>query len=160
MTEENHAPADASSDAPAAASDAAPVETVSPAPPPEEVAESVVESVPDPVPEVVEATVEAVPAELVPPEPIQSAPAASSQPVPAAKPSAGSHMRAVVRSRKTERLEKVMEVAREKRIIANDDVERLLKVSNATATRYLNALVAAGRLRRFGARKHERYEPL
>lgn len=69
-------------------------------------------------------------------------------------------MLTVVRARKAERLEKIMEMAREKRVITNDDVEKLLKVSNATATRYLNALVLAGRLRRFGARKHEKYESI
>jgi len=67
-------------------------------------------------------------------------------------------MRQVVQSRKHDRLEKIMEMAKEKRVVVNDDVEKLLKVSNATATRYLNELVKTGRLKRFGAKRHEKYE--
>lgn len=68
-------------------------------------------------------------------------------------------MRAVVRSKKHARLEKVMEMAIQKRVIVNDDVEKLLKVSDATATRYLSELVKNGRLRRLGKDGGARYEP-
>jgi predicted HTH transcriptional regulator len=36
--------------------------------------------------------------------------------------------------------------------VTNDDVQKLLRVSHATAARYLRALVASGALRREGAR--------
>ena len=69
-------------------------------------------------------------------------------------------MRAVVHSKKLARLKKIMTMAAEKHVIVNDDVEELLKVSDATATRYLVELVKTGRLKRSGVRFHERYEPL
>ena len=69
-------------------------------------------------------------------------------------------MREVVREKKRVRLEKVVALAIQKRVITNNDVEELLKVSDATATNYLAELVKAGRLKRSGARFHERYEPL
>jgi len=68
-------------------------------------------------------------------------------------------MREVVRSRKQAGLEKIMQMAIEKRVIVNDDVEKLLKVSDATATRYLVELVKAGKLSRSGKDGSSRYEP-
>lgn len=50
-------------------------------------------------------------------------------------------MREVTQARKRERLEKIVVMAAQKRIITNNDVEKLLKVSDATATRYLSQLV-------------------
>ena len=80
--------------------------------------------------------------------------------VPSRRASSGVHMREVVREKKRVRLEKVVALAIQKRVITNNDVEELLKVSDATATNYLAELVKAGRLKRSGARFHERYEPL
>lgn len=51
---------------------------------------------------------------------------------------------------KRENLEKVLELAREKRQISNDDVERTLDVSNATAERYLQELEEQGKLVQVG----------
>lgn len=76
------------------------------------------------------------------------------------KSSVGLHMREVVRARKQARIEKIMELAKEKRVIVNDDVEKLLKVSDATATRYLNTLVLAARLKRIGHDGGAKYEPV
>ena len=67
-------------------------------------------------------------------------------------------MREVVQTKRRERLEKVVALALQKRAITNNDVERLLKVSDATATRYLGQLVKEDRLKRTGAPKRPRYE--
>ena len=65
-----------------------------------------------------------------------------------------------VRFRKRAKLEKIVKLAAEKGSIVNDDVEKLVRVSHATATRYLAELVRDGRLRRTGASRTEaRYEP-
>lgn len=68
-------------------------------------------------------------------------------------------MRQVVQAKKRARLEKIVALAVDMRVISNDDVEKLLKVSDATATRYLSELVKSGRLKRSGPIHHERYEP-
>lgn len=57
-----------------------------------------------------------------------------------------------------ENLEKVMEMARKKREIANDDVENGLGVSDATAQRYLQELESQGKLVQIGTRgKYVKY---
>lgn len=68
-------------------------------------------------------------------------------------------MQQVVGQRKQSRLKKVLTLAREKRIIANDDVQLALTVSDATATRYLAELVKFGSLRRISRDGGTRYEP-
>lgn len=62
--------------------------------------------------------------------------------------------------RKKTRLEKIVALAHKKGSIVNDDVEKLLRVSDSTAQRYLGELVAIGRLRRTGKKEVARYEPL
>ena len=52
--------------------------------------------------------------------------------------------------KKRENVEKIWEMARSKGEIANDDVERALGVSNATAERYLQELELQGRLEQVG----------
>ena len=64
-----------------------------------------------------------------------------------------------IQSRKRAKLEKIMRLANEKKVITNDDVEKLLRVSDATATRYLNTLVKQNRLKVSGNRGSVRYEP-
>ena len=73
------------------------------------------------------------------------------------KPSAGAHMREVVQKRKRERLEEIVKMAHQKKIITNADVQEVLDVSDPTATRYLEELVKAGRLKRSGVRAGTRY---
>jgi hypothetical protein len=60
---------------------------------------------------------------------------------------------------KRKKLEKVLALAQQKRTITNDDVQKLLRVSDATATRYLSQLVKEGRLKRVGSAENARYEP-
>jgi predicted HTH transcriptional regulator len=43
-----------------------------------------------------------------------------------------------IRERKTKRLEKILQLASKKGEITNDDVEKLLHISDAIATRYLS----------------------
>lgn len=59
---------------------------------------------------------------------------------------------AKIQFRKQAKLEKIMVLARERGQVANDDVQKLLRVSDATATRYLAQLAKAGRLQRAGVR--------
>lgn len=53
-------------------------------------------------------------------------------------------------AKKAENKEKVLALAQEKGEIKNDDVEKLLGVSNATAERYLNELESEGKLTQHG----------
>jgi len=65
-----------------------------------------------------------------------------------------------LKERKTKRLEKILQLVREKGEITNDDVEKLLRVSDKTATRYLNELVREGKLKRLGPPSHAKYQIL
>lgn len=56
-----------------------------------------------------------------------------------------------IQFRKRAKLEKIMDLVQNKSRVTNDDVQRLLRCSDATATRYLAELVKQGRLRRIGA---------
>ena len=49
-----------------------------------------------------------------------------------------------------QRLAKIMDVLNEKASITNDEVEKLLRVSDATATRYLEQLEKEGRVVQIG----------
>lgn len=56
-----------------------------------------------------------------------------------------------------ENLEKILRLAQTKESITNDMVEKLLHVSGATATRYLNMLVLRGKLWREGKTRGVKY---
>lgn len=58
--------------------------------------------------------------------------------------------RASIQSRKRKKLDKILVFLNEKKNIANDDVEKLLHVSDATATRYLNQLEKEGKIIQVG----------
>ena len=60
---------------------------------------------------------------------------------------------------KNKKLEKIIALALKKGRITNDDVQELLRVSDATATRYLQELVRQGRLKRSGTTSGITYEP-
>ncbi len=55
------------------------------------------------------------------------------------------------------KLQKILAFAAKHQSITNDDVEKLLHVSDATASRYLATLVKNGWLAKEGAREHARY---
>ncbi|HEY4489948.1 MAG TPA: winged helix-turn-helix transcriptional regulator [Candidatus Paceibacterota bacterium] len=56
----------------------------------------------------------------------------------------------VIRARKRKKIEKIMELFAKRTRITNDEVEKLLHVSDATATRYLSMLESEGRIRQVG----------
>lgn len=61
--------------------------------------------------------------------------------------------------KREENLQKVLELAREKDEIRNDDVQYALGVSDATATRYLDELENQGKLVSSGSKKGTIYRP-
>ena len=58
--------------------------------------------------------------------------------------------RATIQDRKHKKLEKILEFLNTKGKITNDEVEKLLHVSDATATRYLSALEKEGKIKQVG----------
>jgi hypothetical protein len=120
-----------------------------------EVSESVPESVsepqaPTPQPEPPQSTSPA------PQPPTASAVAPTSQPSP--KATAGTAIigellvkaRAKIQARRRKKLDRIMDKLTEKGKITNDEVERLLRVSDATATRYLDLLEKENKIRQEG----------
>jgi hypothetical protein len=122
----------------------------------------------------------AVPAETVPASVPETAPAPSAEEAPAEQttqiipPSAGEppssqsparptvDYPAIGRQAKTKkreaRLEKIMQYVREKSRITNDEIQKLLGVSDATATRYAHDLMTRNVLRRVGRGKGSYYQ--
>lgn len=62
--------------------------------------------------------------------------------------------------RKQKRFEKIMTLAQKKGSINNDDTQKFLRVSDATASRYLGALARQGKLNRVGKGKATVFKPL
>ncbi|MEK7107474.1 MAG: DeoR family transcriptional regulator [Patescibacteria group bacterium] len=62
-----------------------------------------------------------------------------------------------IQFRRRARLEKIIALAEKNGSIGNDDVEKLLRVSDATVSRYLSELVRDGKLKRAGHAKAIRY---
>ena len=56
------------------------------------------------------------------------------------------------------RLQKIIGVAREKGRITNNNIQKLLRVSDATATRYAHELINRGLLQKLGSRKATSYQ--
>jgi hypothetical protein len=65
---------------------------------------------------------------------------------------------AKIQFNKQKKLEKIILLAQKKKIITNDDVQKLLYVSDATTTRYLVKLVQEGRLARAGNPRDAKYQ--
>jgi predicted HTH transcriptional regulator len=65
-------------------------------------------------------------------------------------------LRARTQKRET-KLERIMESARNRGSITNDDIVRMLHVSDKSATRYANILVVRGKLARNGKGRGTRY---
>lgn len=108
------------------------------------------------------------------PEPIPTPPPLPSQPEqsPVTQPSTPTlhtklssllaTARNLIQTRRNQKLEKIITFALNQKakgkLVANDDVEKLPHVSDATATRYLSTLVKQGRLKRSGEKKGAIYE--
>ena len=89
------------------------------------------------------------------PEPIAPTPAPAASASVAAAPTHPSRdllvkARATIQDRKRKKLDKIMEALNTKGKITNDEVEKLLHVSDATATRYLSALEKEGKIKQVG----------
>ncbi len=65
---------------------------------------------------------------------------------------------AKIQFNKQKKLEKIIQFAQKKKTITNDDVQQLLRVSDATATRYLVKLVQQGRISRVGSPRDAKYQ--
>jgi hypothetical protein len=109
------------------------------------------------------------PIQSIPVQPTPSAPAAQTPQVPQtqspAQPDQIGFIRALlakanakIQSNKQKKLDKIMILAQKKKTIANDDVQKLLHISSATATRYLVKLVEQGRLARVGNPRDAKYQ--
>ena len=112
------------------------------------------------------------------PEPIQSVPVQSApvlaptpqtpiapQTQPSAQQDEGNFIhsllikaQAKIQSNKQKKLNEIIQLAQKKKIIKNDDVQKLLRVSDATATRYLVKLVQQGHLIRIGSPRDAKYQ--
>ena len=91
------------------------------------------------------------------PEPTTSASAPTTASSPQAAPAVAHggrdllvKARATIQDRKHKKLEKILEALTVKGKITNDEVEKLLHVSDATATRYLSALEKEGKIQQVG----------
>lgn len=92
----------------------------------------------------------------------QTSSSAPSSPPPFVPPGIGERRAAALEKRsvkKRARLEKIVALARERGKITNNDVQILLGVSHATATRYLVELARTGRITRVGEQKRPFYKP-
>ena len=65
---------------------------------------------------------------------------------------------AKLHSNRQKKLDNLMLMAQKKHVITNDDVQKLLRVSDATATRYLVKLVQQGHLARVGNPRDAKYQ--
>ena len=65
---------------------------------------------------------------------------------------------AKIQFNKQKKLDKIILFAQKRKIIANEDIQKLLHVSSATATRYLVKLVQQGRFARVGNQRDAKYQ--
>src|ERR1035437_8489354 len=65
--------------------------------------------------------------------------------------------RTKIQTNREEKLDKLIQFAQKKQIIDNEEIQMLLHISSATATRYLEALVKQGRLVSEGSPRHAKY---
>ena len=129
---------------------------------PSEPAQPVSEATPEPTPSELLQTAQINPAEVEKaaqaasepvPTPQPQAPTPPAPPTPSNKPISRELLakgRAKVQEKKQKKLDKIMELLNTKDKVSNADVEKLLRVSDATATRYLSALQKEGRIRKIG----------
>lgn len=65
---------------------------------------------------------------------------------------------AKIQFNKQKKLDKIVQFAQKKKIVANEDIQKLLHVSSASATRYLVKLVGQGHLARAGNPRDAKYQ--
>jgi hypothetical protein len=109
------------------------------------------------------------PGQSIPTEPASSAPAPLTPPAPQTQSPVQQDQTGFIHSllikaqakiqfNKQKKLDKIMLFAEKKKIIANEDVQKLLHISSATATRYLVKLVQQGRLARARNPRDAKYQ--
>lgn len=111
--------------------------------------------------------IEPVPEPIAPAEPAPAPVSPTPAPAPTPAPETNNAIQRLlikakekIQFRKRAKLDKVVAKAKEQGSITNDQVEKLLHVSDATASRYLSELVRTGRLRRVSAKgRGARYAP-
>jgi len=108
--------------------------------------------------------VQPVPTQSVPSAPAAQTPQAPQSQSPAQQDQTGfihallARAQAKIQSNKQKKLDKIILFAQKKKIIANEDIQKLLHVSSATATRYSVKLVQQGRLLRVGNPRDAKYQ--
>ena len=95
-----------------------------------------------PAPEIPATSEPQKPIEVVAPAPVSAAPLVFQKVLAKAKE--------IIQFRKRSKLEKIIKLAKNKVRIKNDDVEKLLHVSDTTAANYLTILVKEGKLKKEG----------
>lgn len=129
-----------------------------PAHAPEPVIEPIPAQVPEtesaqiPAPEPIAPESEPIPAQIPPsPQPVQDPP----QQAPIQPENLAHKFLAMARSalgtRKQKRMQKILALVEKRGRVTNAEVQKLLRVSDATATRYLSELERQGRVRQVGA---------
>ena len=87
-------------------------------------------------------------------QPVPEAPQPSTAQIPVSEPFAKQSLlvkaREAIQFRKRRKLEKIMSLFLKQSSITNDEVEKLLHVSDATATRYLSQLEREGKIKQEG----------
>ncbi|MEI6420400.1 MAG: DeoR family transcriptional regulator [bacterium] len=113
-------------------------------------------SEPAPTPEITETPVNSTPNPEPTPQPAQPQPTPETQvsPVVSLQPNFLTNLltkaRESIQFRKRKKLDKIMELVNKKGKVSNNDITNLLRVSDATATRYLNTLEKEGKVKQDG----------
>ena len=136
--------------------DEVPVDAPTSSPEPVEVAQTPIEAplpklvAPEPVPEPPTAQIPANEPIVPPPEPLPRATTSVVAPVLNFARDLAAKARAIIQGRKRKKLDKILEAVTKHGSITNDQVEKLLHVSDATATRYLTQLEKEGKVKQEG----------
>ena len=116
---------------------------------------------PEPAPVTLQTPVVSAPVQVAP-TPLTSA---TSQPQSSAQQQQTGFIRALlakanamIQSHKQKKLDAIVLFAQKKKFITNDDVQKLIRVSDASATRYLVKLVQQGHLARVGSPRDAKYQ--
>jgi hypothetical protein len=131
-----------------------PNEPTAQAPEPEKTAQPEAQNEPDLALEPVAEPAQTQTAQIPANEPLKPEPMAQ-VPTPAVEPrSRARELLAIARNamqfRKRKKLEKILVLLEKRASITNDEVEKLLHVSDATATRYLSTLAKEGKIKQTG----------
>ena len=132
----------------------APVPATEPTTPPQEASPAPAEPETKPSESAGTQTAQIPPSEPIEPEPEPIQPPSAAAPVPTGILHTARDLlnkaRVAIQDRKRKKRDKIMQTLNTKNKITNDEVEKLLHVSDATATRYLSALEKEGKIKQVG----------